>query len=174
MLLTWYLIFILYILPSLVHFHCLGQTATTHFWPLYTFNRNIFFLSIFCLFFCYFDLTPVSIYFYSVFFSVCWTFTSILYFSNHYILFLTHIVRYKTTKKTHNLVVITNKTNYFSKRQTIRYNLISPHQPPQALLGTIPHPCLYHCYCYCYCYYFHLHHHLFSPLYYYSIFFLSL
>ena len=138
MLLTWYLIFILYILPSLVHFHCLGQTATTHFWPLYTFNRNIFFLSIFCLFFCYFDLTPVSIYFYSVFFSVCWTFTSILYFSNHFILFLTHIVRYKTTKKTHNSVVITNKTNYFSKRQTISVVAITYHKGQMISLTSKP------------------------------------
>ena len=88
------------------------------------FQQKYFFLSIFCLFFCYSDLTPVSAYF---FFSVCWTFTSILYFFNYSILFLTHIVRYKTTKKTHNSVVITNKTNYSSKRQTIRYNLTSPH-----------------------------------------------
>ena len=64
---TWYLIFILYIPPSLVYFLCSDHTAVYYYLPPCIFNRDYYdFLSIFCL--SYFHLTPASVHFQQGFF----------------------------------------------------------------------------------------------------------
>jgi len=57
MLLTWYLISISHIPSSSVYFYCFDYIAAAHSKSLYTFNRDIFFLVIFYLFFL-FQLNP--------------------------------------------------------------------------------------------------------------------